>query len=154
LYWPLTTNIGDARGGHQIYHASAPAGPWSGPVCLTELDGMGPDLTWDDEGTCLVAYCSWSENSIPMKPVIGRAAIRDDFARFLPQFDVIQWELLHQVASGNLVMDERTDTFSIGERALTFRVLGVFEVTGGLITAWRDYFDSAELAELPSVLGQ
>ncbi|MFF5369540.1 limonene-1,2-epoxide hydrolase family protein [Streptomyces sp. NPDC013187] len=89
-----------------------------------------------------------------MKPVIGRAAIRDDFARFLPQLDVIQWEILHQVASGNLVMKERTATFSIGGRAITFRVMGVFEVTSGLITAWRDYFDSTELAELPSVLGQ
>jgi limonene-1,2-epoxide hydrolase len=48
-------------------------------------------------------------------------------------------------------MNECTDTFSIGGRAITFRVMGVFEVTGGLITAWRDYFDSAEL---PSVLGQ
>jgi hypothetical protein len=29
--------------------------------------------------------------------------------------------------------------------------MGVFEVTGGHISAWRDYFDSAEL---PAVLGQ
>jgi limonene-1,2-epoxide hydrolase len=86
-----------------------------------------------------------------MEPVVGRTAIRDDFARFLPKFDVIQWEIRHQIASGNLVMNERSDTFSIGGRAITFRVMGVFKVTGGLITAWRDYFDSAEL---PSVLGQ
>ncbi|MEV6379748.1 limonene-1,2-epoxide hydrolase family protein [Streptomyces sp. NPDC051773] len=48
---------------------------------------------------------------------------------------VILCKLLHQVASGNLVMHERTDTFSIGGRAITFRVTGVLEVTGGLITA-------------------
>ncbi|WP_045297056.1 MULTISPECIES: glycoside hydrolase family 43 protein [Streptomyces] len=67
--WLITTNIDDARGGHQIYHASDPAGPWSAPVCLTELDGIDPDLVWDDEGTCLVTYCSWSETEIGIRQV-------------------------------------------------------------------------------------
>lgn len=53
-------------------------------IVTTELDGMAPDLTWDDEGTCLAAYRSWSENN-------------------------------------NLVMNERTDTFGIGGRTITFR---------------------------------
>jgi hypothetical protein len=127
LYWPRTTNIGDARGGHQIYHASAPAGSWSGPACLTELDGMDPDLTLDDEGTCLVAYCSWSENNIPMKPVIDRAAIRDDFARFLPQH---RRTCDHVPGHGRLR----------GHRWPHHRLARLLRIAG--------------LAELPSVLGQ
>jgi hypothetical protein len=68
-FWLITTNIDDARGGHQIYHASDPAGPWSAPVCLTGLDGIDPDLAWDDAGTCLVTYCSWSQSEIGIRQV-------------------------------------------------------------------------------------
>ncbi|MDX3517886.1 glycoside hydrolase family 43 protein [Streptomyces scabiei] len=68
-FWLITTNIDDARGGHQIFHASDPAGPWSAPVCLRELDGIDPDLSWDDEGTCLVTYCSWSGTEIGIRQV-------------------------------------------------------------------------------------
>ena len=46
--------------------------------------------------------------------------------------------------AGNVVMDERTDTFHVGGRATSLRVMGTFEVNYGLITAWRDYFDLAQ----------
>jgi limonene-1,2-epoxide hydrolase len=85
-------------------------------------------------------------HNIPLEPVVGRTAIRDSFAGFLPNFEAIHWEIHNQIASGNVVMNERTDTFSSGGHATPIRVMGVFEVTDGLITAWRDYFDPAELA--------
>lgn len=59
-FWLITTNVDDPRGGHQLYHATDPTGPWSAPLHLAELDGIDPDLAWDDDGTCLVSYCSWS----------------------------------------------------------------------------------------------
>jgi limonene-1,2-epoxide hydrolase len=90
-------------------------------------------------------------HNIPLEPVVGRAAIRDSFVEWLPNFDSTDWEIHHQVASGNVVMNERTDTYRSGERVTPVRVMGVFEVTDGLITAWRDYFDSAEVGR---VLGQ
>ncbi|WP_308122328.1 glycoside hydrolase family 43 protein [Streptomyces sp. TRM70350] len=80
-FWLITTNIDDARGGHQVYHATDPAGPWSAPVCLTELDGIDPDLAWDDEGTCLVSYCSWSEDEIGIR----QAAVDLERGRALEQ---------------------------------------------------------------------
>lgn len=83
-------------------------------------------------------------HNIPIKPAVGRAAIRTTIAEFLAPLDGIRFEIHHQVTSGSVVMNERTDTLHVGGRANPLRVMGVFEVTDGLITAWRDYFDLAE----------
>ena len=45
------------------------------------------------------------------------------------------------VGEGNAVLTERTDALVIGPLRLQFWVCGVFEVHGGRITLWRDYFD-------------
>jgi limonene-1,2-epoxide hydrolase len=39
------------------------------------------------------------------------------------------------------VLTERTDALIFGPLRLQFWVCGVFEVHGGRITLWRDYFD-------------
>ncbi|MEU6371580.1 limonene-1,2-epoxide hydrolase family protein [Streptomyces sp. NPDC046909] len=83
-------------------------------------------------------------HNIPVEPAVGRTAIRDTIAGFLTMVDRIEFEIHHQLASGNVVMNERTDTFHVGGRATPLRVTGVFEVDNGLITAWRDYFDMAQ----------
>jgi limonene-1,2-epoxide hydrolase len=51
------------------------------------------------------------------------------------------WEVLHQVAAGNVVMNERVDRFKVGDKEITIKVVGVFELRDGKIAAWRDYFD-------------
>lgn len=33
------------------------------------------------------------------------------------------------------------DVFKVGDRAFELQVMGIFEVTDGKISAWRDYFD-------------
>ena len=49
---------------------------------------------------------------------------------------------IHRIAAeGATVLTERTDAFVIGPLRLQFWVCGVFEVHGGRITLWRDYFD-------------
>ena len=49
----------------------------------------------------------------------------------------------HRIAAeGNAVLTERTDAIIIGPLRLQFWVCGVFEVHGGEITLWRDYFDT------------
>ncbi len=48
----------------------------------------------------------------------------------------------HRIAvNGASVLTERTDVLIIGRVRLQFWVCGVFEVTNGRITLWRDYFD-------------
>ncbi len=42
-------------------------------------------------------------------------------------------------------MNERNDTLHYsGGRPTPVRIMGIFEITDGFITAWRDYFDMAE----------
>jgi limonene-1,2-epoxide hydrolase len=49
----------------------------------------------------------------------------------------------HRVAAeGNAVLTERTDALIFGPLRVQFWVCGVFEVHGGKITLWRDYFDA------------
>ena len=51
----------------------------------------------------------------------------------------------HRIAvEGNTVLTERTDAIIIGPFRLQFWVCGVFEVHGGRITLWRDYFDKLD----------
>ena len=38
-------------------------------------------------------------------------------------------------------MTERVDVFKLPDKSFELRVMGTFEVIGGKISAWRDYFD-------------
>ncbi len=53
-FWIVVTDA-MARG-TLVFHAENPAGPWSDGLVLGGLDGIDPDLAWDDEGTCYVTY--------------------------------------------------------------------------------------------------
>ncbi len=80
-------------------------------------------------------------HNIPAAPVTGPQAIQAVFQGMLGQVESRGWQVLRQVASGNLVMNERIDRFAIGERLIELPVAGAFEVRGDRIAAWRDYFD-------------
>ena len=80
-------------------------------------------------------------HNIPLDPVNGRDAIRDTIGMFLGMADKVWFETLHIVAEGPLVMTERIDHFTQGDRDIALPVMGAFEVNDGKITAWRDYFD-------------
>jgi limonene-1,2-epoxide hydrolase len=55
---------------------------------------------------------------------------------------------IHRIAAdGNVVLTERTDALIIGPLRLQFWVCGVFEVHGGRITLWRDYFDMWDITK-------
>ncbi|MGY1944482.1 nuclear transport factor 2 family protein [Nocardia asiatica] len=84
-------------------------------------------------------------HNIPMEPIVGRTAIRDFIAGFLTTFDAIDFDIHHQIASGNVVMNERTDTLHSAGRDTPLPVMGFFEVVDGAITIWRDYFDMAAI---------
>ena len=56
LFYLITTAV-DA-GGNFIITATDPAGPWSDPVWLPEVDGIDPDLFIDDDGRAYIAHNS------------------------------------------------------------------------------------------------
>lgn len=54
----------------------------------------------------------------------------------------------HRIAvNGSSVLTERTDVLQFGPLRLQFWVCGVFEVTDGRITLWRDYFDMWDMTK-------
>lgn len=55
----------------------------------------------------------------------------------------VQFDILAIAADGNCVLTERLDRFvrSDGSQIAAIRVMGIFEVEGDHIVAWRDYAD-------------
>ena len=83
-------------------------------------------------------------HNIPMAPVTGKAAIEAVLGGMASGgMRSMGWEVKHQVANGNVVMNERVDRFKVGEKTIAIPVTGVFVLEGGRIAEWRDYFDLA-----------
>lgn len=81
-------------------------------------------------------------HNIPMQPAKGKTAIRAVIEGFLKTSEAIEFKILHTASGGNVVMNERVDSFVYkGGKKGSVPVVGVFEITGGKISAWRDYFD-------------
>ncbi len=82
-------------------------------------------------------------HNIPMQPVTGREAIKTTLGGMKAMMLSAGWEVIHQVAEGDVVMNERVDRFTVNGRQVEVKVMGVFELRDGKIAAWRDYFDLA-----------
>lgn len=81
-------------------------------------------------------------HNIPMKPAAGKDAIRKMIEGLLKGVKSIEFKILHSAAHGNVVMNERVDSFAANGKRIAIPVMGVFELDGhGKIKAWRDYFD-------------
>jgi limonene-1,2-epoxide hydrolase len=81
-------------------------------------------------------------HNMPVAPIAGRAAVKA-YLDGKGGFDWIDWKLLAIAASGNKVLTERVDDFSLGGTVVSLPLMGIFEVDAGKIRAWRDYFDMA-----------
>lgn len=83
--------------------------------------------------------------NVPMSPLKGHDEIKSMLEPFLTSATKVEWEVLHQVEQGDVVMNERVDRFEMGDgKAIALRVAGVFEIRDGKVAVWRDYFDLAE----------
>ncbi len=104
---------------------------WENRDTQTILDTLTPDAFY---------------HNIPMDPLVGTEAIKQFVAPFLETAEKVVWEV-HHIAENDqgTVLTERTDNFHLaGGKKLSVRVMGTFELKGGKITHWRDYFDLAE----------
>ncbi len=86
--------------------------------------------------------------NIPIDPPNeGVEAIRKTIEGFIGMAQKIEFVVHHQTENAQgVVMNERTDRFLIGDRWAEAPVMGVFEIEGGKIKAWRDYFDLAQFS--------
>jgi limonene-1,2-epoxide hydrolase len=77
-----------------------------------------------------------------MLPAVhGKAAVRETLEALLALCTDSEWVTHRELASGDLVMNERTDRFEMGGTWVDLPVAGVFELRDGRIALWRDYFD-------------
>ena len=80
-------------------------------------------------------------HNIPMAPYNGKATIQKALEGMAGRMKDVRFEIRHQVTQGNVVINERIDHMTIQGRTVSLPVVGVFEMQGGKIKAWRDYFD-------------
>ena len=81
-------------------------------------------------------------HNIPLPKAEGKAAIRKTIEGLLKGTTWLEFKVLHSASVGNVVMNERVDSFEVKGKRMSLPVAGVFETTpNGKIKAWRDYFD-------------
>ena len=87
-------------------------------------------------------------DNVPIGKNIGPDAMRAFLGVMAGNVDEIQFVIHRQTVTGNVVMNERTDRFRVGDNWMDLKVAGVFEVNdAGQVTLWRDYFDMTEFNE-------
>lgn len=100
------------------------------------------DEDFDAAGSTLADNVDWQNVGLPT--ISGRRRVMKIFrsGQGRMRFEV----KIHRIAAdGNAVLTERTDALIFGPLRLQFWVCGVFEVHGGRITLWRDYFDAFDV---------
>jgi len=123
---------------------------------MSAAEHSGPDelvtefcRAWADPDPATIAGFFTEDavfHNIPMEPIRGRAAIEEYVAGFTASFGGIEYRIHHQAVSGDIVLNERTDVFTMNGRTVELPVTGVFEIRDGRIAALRDYFDPTPLA--------
>jgi limonene-1,2-epoxide hydrolase len=87
-------------------------------------------------------------HNIPLPKATGKAAIRKTIEGLLKGTTWVEFKVLHSASIGNVVFNERVDSFEVKGKRMSLPVAGVFETTSdGRIKAWRDYFDMKMFAD-------
>lgn len=79
--------------------------------------------------------------NMPAQPVTGRDNVRNFIRGFLSTWTETRWEIVNLLGEGDLVFAERLDRTKTTQGDVDLPCLGVFEMEGGKIKIWRDYFD-------------
>jgi limonene-1,2-epoxide hydrolase len=87
-------------------------------------------------------------HNIPMEPAEGIEATMGVINMFVGMCDAMEFEIHHLASDGSTVLTERTDTFTMNGKTAPLPVMGAFHVADGKITAWRDYFDMAQVTAM------
>ena len=87
-------------------------------------------------------------HNIPMDPAVGIDAAIAVIEGFFAMSESLKIETLHLAVRDNVVLTERIDTFTMGNIVAPLPVMGTFEIRGGKISAWRDYFDMGQITKM------
>jgi limonene-1,2-epoxide hydrolase len=98
---------------------------------------------WEQRDSDFIIGCFTDDavyHSMPLSPIVGKEAI----AAWVRGFEDVppgSLDVHHQIASGDVVMNERTDRIILNGQPVVLPIMGVFEIHEGRIRAWREYFD-------------
>lgn len=96
----------------------------------------------DLDGACALVTDDVEYDNVPLGKNVGPEGMKAFLQPMVDGLDEVEFVIHRQTASGNIVMNERTDRFRVKDVWIDLPVAGVFEVNDdGLITMWRDYFD-------------
>lgn len=87
-------------------------------------------------------------HNIPMDPAVGIDAAIAFIEGFFGMCQSMEIETTHLAVRDNVVLTERIDTFHVGDIVAPLPVMGTFEIRDGKISAWRDYFDMAQITKM------
>ena len=93
-------------------------------------------------------------HNLPWNPVTGHAAVRKALDPFVhgPNCAARKMDIHHSAASGDIVMNARSELWERAGVSVLLPVAGVFTLHEGLITRWDDYWDSATFQPLLDTL--
>lgn len=98
--------------------------------------------TMDIDHACELVTDDVEYDNVPMGKNIGPQEIKAFAGNMTSSFDSVEFIVHREAATGNIVINERTDRFVRGDQTFDLLVAGVFEVADdGNISLWRDYFD-------------
>ena len=80
-------------------------------------------------------------HNMPTQPVTGKDNVRAVIKGFLATWTETQWDVLHILGEGDVVIAERLDRTKTSQGDVDLPCTGVFEMEDGKIKVWRDYFD-------------
>ena len=80
-------------------------------------------------------------HNMPTQPVTGKENVRAFIEGFLATWTETQWDILHILGEGDVVVAERLDRTKTSLGDVDLPCTGVFEMEAGKIKVWRDYFD-------------
>ncbi len=80
-------------------------------------------------------------HNVPATAATGKDAIRKALESYVPLSRSIEFRVLRSAVAGDVVFNERLDIFDMNGKRVELPVAGIFELAGGKITLWRDYFD-------------
>ena len=63
-----------------VFTTTDPAGPWSDGITIEGVDGIDPDLAWDEDGTAYVTFSGLSTNGEQTGQHLGIQQVRVDLA--------------------------------------------------------------------------
>jgi limonene-1,2-epoxide hydrolase len=80
-------------------------------------------------------------HNVGSDPAVGREATLAALKFQFDMFEPIAFVIRNLAVDGDTVLTERVDEITVNGIMAPVPVMGTFEIRGGVIAAWRDYFD-------------